>query len=57
MGFEANGTEQFYKERKMKGVRLNSGFDLQRNKEYCEEKRWGLKPRVDLIVLWNRDNG
>ena len=52
MGFEADGgfgTEQFYKEREMKGVRLNGGIDLQRNKEYCEEKRWGLKPRVDLI--------
>ena len=26
------------KERKMQGARLNSGFDLQSNKEYCEEK-------------------
>ena len=40
----------------MQGARLNSGFDLQTNKEYCEEKKWGLKPTVDLISLWNRKN-
>ena len=42
MGFEANGgfgTEQIYIEREMQGARLNSGFDLQSNKEYCEEKK------------------
>ena len=44
------------KEREMQGARLNSGFDLQTNKEYCEEKKWGLKPTVDLISLWNRKN-
>ena len=27
----------------MQGARLNSGFDLQTNKEYCEEKKMGFK--------------
>ena len=28
-----------WKEIEMKGARLNSGFDLQSNKAYCEEKK------------------
>jgi len=35
----------------MKGLRLNGGLDLQRNKEYREEKRWGLKPTLSRPPL------
>ena len=58
MRFEANSGFDFTMEqkqllRKKMGYRSNGGFALQRNRKKSEEKRWGLEPTVDLILLRN----
>ena len=64
MGFGANGGFDFTKElkkmlRKKMGFGANGGFALQkkesilRNRTNCEEKRQGLEPMLDLILLRN----
>ena len=58
MGFEANSGFDFTMEqkellRKKMGYRFNDGFALKRNRKKSEEKRWGLEPMVDLILLRN----
>ena len=58
MGFGANGGFDFTRELKeilRKKIGFGSTLDLilYRNRANYEEKRWGLKPMVDLILLRN----
>ena len=45
------------KEREMQGARLNSGFDLQSNKEYCEAKKMGFDYTMEQKELLKKKMG